>query len=101
MAAHRAMRDPHTKDLARKWRAWFRRIWLAPPVLSAVDPRKWWDLIATAGLSGRASKEQRSKLLEELKEVLSFAPSGPAELGKDQLHIMSEGPQSNRLPGQP
>lgn len=99
-AAQRAMRYPHTKDITRKWRAWFRRIWFAPPELSAEDPRKWRNLAATAGLGGRASEGQRGKLFEDLKEILIFVPSDLAELGKDQLHKASEGPHSYRLLGQ-
>ena len=71
-----------------------------PPELRAEEPRKWWNLIAAAGLGGRASEEQRNKLFEELDDILIFAPSDLAELGKDQLHIVPEYPQSNRLPGQ-
>ena len=58
VVAQRAMRCPHAKDLARKWRAWLHRVWFAPPELSVEDPHKWWNLIATAGRSGRASGEQ-------------------------------------------
>ena len=31
VVAQRAMRYPHAKDLARKWRAWLHRIWLPRP----------------------------------------------------------------------
>ena len=57
VVARRAMRHPGTKDLARKRRARLRRIWFALPQLSAEEPRKWWNLIATAGLGGRAAEE--------------------------------------------
>ena len=32
-----------------------------PPELAVEEPRKWWNLIATAGLGGRATEEQRNK----------------------------------------
>ena len=91
-AAQRAMRYPQTKDLARKWRAWWRRIWFAPPELSAEDPYKWRNLIATAGLSGRAPEKQWGKLLEKLNEIPISALNDLAVLGKDQLHIVPEDP---------
>ena len=31
VVAQRAVRHPHAKDLARKWRAWLRRIWPSHP----------------------------------------------------------------------
>ena len=68
--------------------------------MSAEDHHTWRNLIATAGLSGRASEEQWRKLLAELKEILIFTRGDLAELGKVQLHIVPEGPQSNRLLGQ-
>ena len=37
VVARRAMRYPHAKDLARKWRAWSHRIW--PPAPLAVGGR--------------------------------------------------------------
>ena len=94
------MRHPHTEELARKWRAWLHTIWFAPPGFAVEEPRKWWNLIATAGVGGRATDEQRNKLFEELKELLIFAPSDLAELRTDQLHIATDDPDSNRLPGQ-
>ena len=100
VAAQRAIRYPRAKDLPIMWRAWLRRMRFAPPELSAADPQKWRNLIATAGLSGGASEEQWRKLLGELKEILILAPSDLAELGEHQLHIVSEDPQSNRLLGQ-
>ena len=100
VVAQRATPCPHAKDLARKRRAWLRRIWFAPPELSAEDRHKWWDLIATAGLSGRAAEEQLEKLVKKRRGILIFAPSDFAELGKDQLRIATEYPQPNRLLGQ-
>ena len=49
---------------------------------------------------GRATGEQWFELFEEPKELSIFAPSDLAELGKDQLHIVSGDPDSNRLLGQ-
>ena len=98
-AARRAIRRHHAKDLARKWIVWLHRIWLAPPELSAEGLREWWNLVAIGGLSGRASGGQWRKLFEEPKEILIFAPSDLAGLGKVQPHIVSEGPQSYRLLG--
>ena len=99
-AARRAMRCPHAKDLARKWRAWLHGIWFVPLEPSAADPRKWWNLTAAAGLLSRASEEQWKKLCEELRGIRIFAPSDLAERGQDQLHIVTEDPRSNRLLGQ-
>ena len=100
VAAQRATRCPQTKDLARKWRAWLHRMRFASPELSAEDPHKWWGLKATAGLTGRALEEQREKLFEELREASIFAPSDLAELGRDQLHEVTQDPHSNSLLGQ-
>ena len=99
-AAQRATRCPREKDLARNWRAWLQRIWSAPPELSAEDPRNWRNLVSTAVLGGSASEERRKKLFEELREILMFAPSDIAELGKYQAYIVTEDPQSNCVLGQ-
>ena len=64
------------------------------------QPRKWWNLIAAAGLGGRDSEERRKKLFEELNDILIFSPTDLAETGKDQIHIVSDDPDSNRLLGQ-
>ena len=98
--AQRAMRLNCTKDLARKWRSWLHKLWFAPPELAVEQPHKWWNVIATTGLSGRASEEQWTKLFEELNEILIFSPDDLMELRKDQLHIVSDDPDSNRLLGQ-
>ena len=98
--AQRAMRLSCAKDLARKWRTWLHKLWFAPPELSVEHPHKWWNVIATTGLGGRASEEQWNKLFEELNEILIFSPDDLSELGKDQLHIVSDDPDSNRLLGQ-
>ena len=98
--AQRAMRLSHARQLSKKWRAWLRKLWFAPPGLQVEEPRKWWNLIAATGLGGRAPDEQRNKLFGELNDILIFAPSDLAELGKDQLHIVSDDPDSNRLLGQ-
>ena len=55
VAAQRAIRYPRAKDIPIMWRAWLRRMRFAPPELSAADPKKWRNLIATAGLSGKVS----------------------------------------------
>ena len=94
------MRLNYTKEFAKKWRAWLHKLWFAPPDLMAEQPRKWWNLIATAGLGGRASEKQRNRFFEELNDILIFAPNDPAELGMDQLHIVSDDPDSNRPLGQ-
>ena len=57
-------------------------------------------MTAPTGLGGRASEEQWKKLFEELNDILIFSPSDLAELGEDQLHIVSDDPDSNRLLGQ-
>ena len=98
--AQRASRLNCTKELARKWRAWLHKLWFAPPELAVEHPHKWWNTIATTGLASRASEEQWNKLFEELNGILLFAPGDLAELGKDQLHIVSDDPDSNRLLGQ-
>ena len=98
--AQRAMRLNCTKELARKWRAWLHKLWFAPPELTVERPHKWWDVTATTGLGGGASEEQWRKLFEELNEIPIFAPEDLAELGKAQLHIVSEDPDSKRLLGQ-
>ena len=97
--AQRAMRLNCARELARKWRAWLHKLWFAPPELTIDQPHKWWNVIATTGLGGRASEEQWGKLFEELNEILIFAPEDLAELGRDQLHIVSDDPDSNRLLG--
>ena len=97
--SQRAMRLNCTKDLAQEWRAWPHKLWFAPPELAAEQPHKWWTLIATKGLGGRASEEQWAKLFEELNDILIFSPTDLAELGKDQLHVVSDDPDSNRLLG--
>ena len=78
----------------------FRRLRFAPPELSIEDPHKWWNLVATAGLSGRVSGEDWNKLFAELGELLIFAPNDLAKLRADQLHIVSDSEESNRLLGQ-
>ena len=98
--AQRAMRLSHARQLSKKWRSWLRKLWFAPPGLQVEEPRKWWNLIAATGLGGRAPDEQRNKLFGELNDILILAPSDLAELGKDQLHIVSGDPDSNRLLGQ-
>ena len=57
-------------------------------------------MIATAGWGGRTSEEQWNKFFQELNDVLTFAPTHLAELRGDQLHIVSDDPDSNRLLGQ-
>ena len=80
--ARRAMRLNYTKELAKKWREWLHKLRFAlPPELMAEQPRKWWNLIATTGLGGRASGEQWNKPFEELNDILIFAPTDLAELG--------------------
>ena len=93
------MRLNYTKEFAKKWRAWLHKLWFAPPDLMAEQPRKWWNLIATAGMRGRASGEQWNKLFEELNDILTFAPNDPAGRGTGQLHIVSDDPVSDRLLG--
>ena len=72
---------------------------MATPELIVEQPRKWWNLIATAGMRGRASGEQWNKLFEELNDILTFAPNDPAGRGTGQLHIVSDDPVSDRLLG--
>ena len=72
--AQRATRLIYTKEPARKWRAWLRRLWFALPEPAVEQPHKWWNVIAATGWGGRASEEQRKKLVEEINEILIFAP---------------------------
>ena len=53
----RAAINPPTEEPAKALEMRFFRLSLAPPYLSIEDPHKWWNLIATAGLSGRAPEE--------------------------------------------
>ena len=98
--AQRATRLNCAKELARKWRTWQHKLWFAPPDLSVEHPHKWRNAIATTGLGGRASEEQWNKPFEELNGILIFSPENLSELRKDQLHIVSGDPDSNRLLGQ-
>ena len=98
--AQRATRLNCTKELARKRRTWQHKLWVAPPELSVEHPHKWRNVRAATGLGGRASEEQWNKLLEELNEILIFSLGDLLELEKDQLHIVSDDPDSNRLLGQ-
>ena len=95
----RAVINRRAKDLAKALKMRLRRLWRAPPDLSIEDPHKWWNLIATAGLSGRASEEAWDKLFAELSELLISVLSDLAELGADQLRIVSDSEESNRLLG--
>ena len=67
--------NQRAKELARALKMRFRRLWFAPPELAIENPRKWWNLVATAGLSGRASGEAWNRLFTEL----GFDRSGRAE----------------------
>ena len=49
----RATRNPETGELGKALRGKLRSVWLAPPELSVGTSRKWWNLIATLGLSNR------------------------------------------------
>ena len=86
----RAVVNRDTKQLAQALKLRLRRIWLPPPELAGEERHRWRNLIATAGLSGRASNEARSRLFTELNEILIFISSDLAELRADQLHIVSE-----------
>ena len=63
--AQRGSRLSCTEYLAKKWRPRLHKLWFAPPELMVEKPHKWWNVIATSGLSGRASEEQWGKLFEE------------------------------------
>ena len=95
----RAAVNPHTKQLARASKLRLRRIWWAPPGLAVDEPHKQWDLIATAGPSGRASNEAWNRLSQEPREILICALSDLAELRADQLHFVLELEESSRLHG--
>ena len=100
VAMQRAVRNPRTEKLAKALKVRLHRVWFAPPELSAGDPHTWWGLIATCGLSGRASEGYWCRLFRELNKLLISAPMDPAELGADQHHIVSDNEESNRLLGQ-
>ena len=96
----RAFGNPCAGEPAKALKVRLRRLPFASPELSGEDPHKWRGLIATAGLSGRASEESRNKLVAELGELLICAPRDLAGLEADQLHIVSDNAESNRLLGQ-
>ena len=97
----RTVIDPHTKQLPQALKLRLNRIWFAPPELAVGEPRKWWNLIATAGLSERASRETGGRLFQEIQEILIFAPRYLAEPRVGQPHVVSEHEESNRCLGQP
>ena len=88
--AQRSLRLNCTRELAAKLRDWLHKLWFAPSELAIKHPHKWWSVMATTGFGGRASEEQWKKLFEELNEILIFSPEDLAELGRDQLHIVSD-----------
>ena len=53
----RAAINPRAKELAKALKVRLRRFWFAAPEPSVGDPRKWRNLTATSGPSGRASGE--------------------------------------------
>ena len=95
-----AVIHPYTKEMAQALELRLHLIWCAPPELAVEEPRKRRNLIATAGLSGRASSEASKRLFNELNEIPIFAPGDLAELRADQLQISSELGEPNRLLGQ-
>ena len=62
------------KQLAQALKLRLRRIWPAPLELRAEEPRKWWNLLATAGLKGRASDDAWARLIPDIQEILIFDP---------------------------
>ena len=85
------------QELAEALKTRLRRIWFASLGLSVEEPRKWRNLIATVGVSGRASWAAWTSLRKRLHELLISATIDLAELGADQLHIVSDHEESNRL----
>ena len=65
----RVVINPIAKKLAEDLKVHIRRMWFAPPGLTVEDPRKWWNLIAAAFLSGRASGEAWIRLFSEHNEL--------------------------------
>ena len=96
----RAVRNPRARELARDLKVRLHRIWFAPLGLSVRDPHEWQNLIATSGLSGRASEEDWGNLFTELSKLPFFVLRDLAELGAAQLHIVSDSAEPNRLLGQ-
>ena len=87
-------------ELAKALETRFHGPWFALPALSIEDPHKRWDLIATAGFSGRASEAGWGERIAEQSELLLCFPSDLAELSGDQPHRVSDSEESNRLLGQ-
>ena len=93
----RAATNPRAKGLAKAREMRLRRTWPASAERSIEGPHKWWNPIATAGLSGWTSGEAWDKLWAEPSELLIVAPSDLAELRAEQLHIVSDSEEPNRL----
>ena len=100
VAAQRATRYHHTRDIARVWRAWLRRVWYAPPEPSVEDPHN----MVEPRCDGRAQRKGFGRAMDEAlrraQDLLIFVPENLAGLETDQLHAVPDGPQSNRLRGQ-
>ena len=95
----RAVVNPYPKEPAQALKLRLRRIRFATPELAVEESHEWWNLIATAGLGGRAWNGAWNRLFSELNEIRIFAPSDMAELRADQLHIVSGREEPSRLLG--
>ena len=86
---HRAIRNASAEPASSYLRSYMRSevparlhaIWIAPPQPAAENPRRWWNFVATSGVSGRARGDRWKQLLGVLREMLIFSPEDLAQLG--------------------
>ena len=75
------IRDPQTKEFGKALGSSLHAAWFALPELLVGNPLKGWRLIATSGLSSRASEEEWDKLFTELGGRLCGARSRSVPIG--------------------
>ena len=93
----RALRNPSAKKPARDGGSGPQTVWLSPPQPAKVNPRKWWNLVAAAGMSWRASEESWGKPFEAPNVMLISSTEDLARAGAGQLHYISGARRKNQL----
>ena len=76
------MRLDCAREFARGWRAWLRKLWFAPPELMVEQPRKWRNLIATAGFGGESFGGAVGTALQRTQRRPDLLPDRPVGAGK-------------------
>ena len=74
-------------------------VWQSPPQLATGKARRWWNLMATAGLSSRASDEYWNKFCIQLDDTLISPPGDLNKIGANRIEQVSGDPDTSHMEG--